>query len=46
MADIRDDIAGLKVDFTGLRGEVRALRWMVGFHTALMVAVLLKLFVH
>ena len=45
-ADIRGDIAGLKVEFMGLRGEVRTLRWMVGFNTALMVAVVLKLFVH
>ena len=45
-ADIRGDIGSLKVEFTGLRGEVRTLRWMVGCNTALMVAVLLKLFVH
>jgi hypothetical protein len=44
--DIRGDIGGLKVEFTGLRGEVRILRWMVGFNTALMVAMLVKLFVH
>src|SRR5690349_4875791 len=39
-AGIRGDIGGPRVEFTGPRGEVRTLRWMVGFNTALTVAVL------
>jgi len=39
-AGIRGDIGGSRVEFTGPRGEIRTLRWMVGFNTALTVAVL------
>ena len=43
---LRGEFSGLKVEFADLRGEVRMLRWMTGTTLALVVAVLLKLFIH
>lgn len=46
ISGLRGEFTGLKVEFADLRGEVRTLRWMTGTTLALVVAVLVKLFLH
>ncbi len=44
--DVAASLSAIKADVWGVKGEILVLKWMVGFTTALCVAILLKLFIH
>ena len=45
IADLKQDFARLEQHMTAIEGEIKLLKWMLGFLLAGMVAVLVRLFV-
>lgn len=43
-SELKQDTASVKQELAILRGEINVHRWILGFNTAMLIAVLLKLF--